>query len=202
MNNLKMIFILFTVIFFTGCAAVGVLSTNDPKQKITDAYWLFDEKRRPLRAEPLIKEAIKIYQNNNDTSGLAEGYIAYGIFLRSYAVERYSERYQEKGFLDINVTYENRHEKSIEYFEKAAKIFKNSKELDKLTNIYLHMGFTYMSANLVSDGCKKFKESIIFNEKFKKQKTNAKIQLEGNSSYKKNIKNLLEKGSITCNPPI
>lgn len=197
----KLSLILLTFIL-NGCAAAFVPTTSDPKQKIADAYWLFDEKQRPLRAEPLIIDAIKIYQNNNDTSGLAEGYIAYGIFLRSYAVERYRERYQEKGFIDTSVTYENRYVKSIEYFEKSEEIFKNTKEFDKLTNVYLHMGFTYMSADLVSDGCKKFKESIIVNEKFKKQKPNAKIQLDGYSSYKEYIKSLLEKGGVVCNPPI
>ncbi len=202
MNNLKIVIVLFAGFFLTGCAAVGVLSTNNPKQKIADAYWLFDEKQRPLRAEPLIKESITIYQSNNNAFGLAEAYVAYGIFLRSYAVERHESRYRKYGFLDKSITYDNRYVKSIEYFEKAAKIFKDSNNLDKLTNVYLHMGFTYGTANLMGKACEKFRQSIVFNKEFKKQNPNATIQLNGHKSYKKYIQNLLKEGGVVCNTSI
>jgi hypothetical protein len=48
---MRHIIIILTLISLVGCAAALVPSTNYPRQKITDAYWLFDEKSRPLPAE-------------------------------------------------------------------------------------------------------------------------------------------------------
>ena len=101
---MRQIIIILTLISLVGCAAALVPSTSDPRQKIADAYWLFDEKSRALPAEKLIHEAIAIYQENNNEVGLAEGYTAYAIFLRSYAVSQYRDRYEDKGFIDEAVT--------------------------------------------------------------------------------------------------
>jgi hypothetical protein len=124
----------------TGCAAYGVPASSDPDQKLRDAYMLFDRKDRPLPAERLIREAITIYQEQNKEPALAEAYRAYGFFFRSQAVERWHKHYESSGFLEPGATYENRHDKSIEYFSRAAGILEKYQKHDRLSNIYLNMG--------------------------------------------------------------
>ena len=174
-----------------GCAAALVPYTNDPKQKIADAYWLFDEKYRALPAEKLLHEAIDIYKNNNDEAGLADSYRAYAIFLRSRAVEKYSERYKERGFIEKSITYKNRYLKSIEFLNKSKEYYLTKQKYDELTNTYLHIGFTYAASNNLSEACNAFNKSIDANKAFVEKNPKAKIQLDGYKSYKDYIGNLM-----------
>ena len=45
---MRHIIIILTLISLAGCAAALVPYTSDPKQKISDAYWLFDNKQRAV----------------------------------------------------------------------------------------------------------------------------------------------------------
>jgi hypothetical protein len=84
-----------------GCAAMGVVATDDPAGKLRDATALFGGYARPLPAERLIREAIDIYEKQNDSLGLAEAYRTYGLFFRSTSIEGpWSKLYRERGFLD------------------------------------------------------------------------------------------------------
>lgn len=157
--------------------------TTDPKQKISDANWLFDEKQRALPAEKLILEAIEIYQENGDQMGLSEAYTAYGIFLRSYAVDSCSERYKEKGFNNGAFSFEERYAKSIEYFEKSRVILEKLEEYDDLTNLYLHMGFTYLTNNDKQQGCEMFDKSLDMNKVFLDINPDAQLSLGGLENY-------------------
>ncbi len=186
MQNIKILILtLFVGILLIGCAAIGVISTNDPNQKIADAFWLFDEQQRGIPAERLIREAITIYKTNNNTTGLAEAYRAYGFFFRSGAVKKNHIIYKKYGFMDKDATYTNRYEKSIKYFKLATNIFEKMKRYGALTNVYLNMGFTYEFAGMPNKACEEYKKSIIVNEKFIKQNSNAKLNIpQGYSSYK------------------
>jgi tetratricopeptide (TPR) repeat protein len=185
---LRHIIIIFTLISLVGCAAALVPYTSDPRQKIADAYWLFDKKSRPLPAEKLIYEAIAIYQENNNEVGLAEGYVAYAIFLRSYSVSQYRDRYEDKGFIDESATFENRFSKSMEYLRKSENIYQTLSKYDDLTNTYLHMAFTSMAADDKINACKYYDKSIEANITFMSQNPDAKISLAGYKSYKDYIK--------------
>lgn len=185
---LRHIIIILTLISLAGCAAALVPYTSDPKQKIADAYWLFDEQLRPLPAEKLIHEAIAIYQENNNKVGLAEGYTAYAIFLRSDAISRYRDSYEENGFIDESVTYQNRFFKSMEYLRKSESIYQILGEYDDLTNTYLHMAFTSMAADDKLNACKYYDKSVEANITFTSQNPDAKISLAGYKSYKDYIK--------------
>jgi hypothetical protein len=185
---LRHIIIVLTLISLAGCAAALVPSTNDPKQKIADAYWLFDEQLRALPAEKLIHEAIAIYQQNNNEFGLAEGYTAYAIFLRSDAVSNYQDNYKNNGFIDTSVTYENRFSKSIEYLLKSEGIYQELGEYDDLTNTYLHLAYTSMAANDKISACKYYEKSIDANVIFTNKNPDVQISLAGYKSYKDYIK--------------
>ncbi|SMM99413.1 hypothetical protein SPONL_561 [uncultured Candidatus Thioglobus sp.] len=196
MYNLKTIISISLIsILLSGCAAMGVHSTNDPDQKINDAYMLFDEQQRPLPAERLIREAITIYKANNNMLGLAEAYRAYGFFFRSGVIGgKYHKHYKERGFMEKNATYTNRYEKSIEYFKKSAEIYKQNSALDKLTNIYLNMGFTYEFAGLPNKACKEYKRSIVVSQTFARQNPNIKLILpKGYDTHKEYMKPFLDR---------
>ena len=185
---LRHIIIILTLILLVGCAAALVPYTSDPKQKIADAYWLFDEQLRALPAEKLIHEAIAIYQENSNKVGLAEGYTAYAIFLRSDAVSIHRDRYETNGFIDESVTYQNRFSKSIEYLRKSESIYQLLGEYDDLTNTYLHMAFTSMAADDKVNACKYYDKSVEANITFMSRNPEAKISLAGYKSYQDYIK--------------
>jgi len=195
---LRHIIIILTLISLVGCAAALVPYTSDPKQKIADAYWLFDEQLRPLPAEKLIHEAIAIYQENNNKVGLAEGYTAYAIFLRSDAVSRHRDRYEDNGFIDESVTYQNRFSKSMEYLLKSESIYQILGEYDDLTNTYLHMAFTSMASDDKINACKYYDKSVETNITFMSRNPDAKISLAGYKSYKDYIKPLKEEAECSA----
>ena len=190
---LRMLVLACVVAFIMGCSAALVPYTSDPKQKIEYAYWLFGEKYRAIPAEKLLHESMIIYQKNGDTKGLAEANKAYAIFLRSYAVEKYRDRFLEKGFLKKDVTFENRFTKSIEYLKKAEDYYMRVGEYDALTNVYLHMGFTYMASNNQINGCSLFRKSIEANKVFIKNHPNAKVVSDGYGSYDDYMDNIMKK---------
>ena len=133
--------LLFSLLAFTGCAAIGVPATSDPAGKLRDATALFDRQDRPLPAERLIREALEIYQKNDDQLGVAEAYRTYGFFFRSASINgKWSKFYRDNGFLDRSATFDARYIKSIEYFEMARAIYSAHQRFDALTNVDLNTG--------------------------------------------------------------
>ncbi len=176
------------VLALAGCAAMGVIATSDPKQKLRDAYELFDHEYRPLPAERMIRESIEIYKNEKNDLGLAEAYRAYGFFFRSGAVEKWNKHYKKDGFMEPLATYNNRYDKSIEYFAKSETIYKEHKRYDALTNIYLNMAFTYEFAGDKAQACEAYKKSLSSNEQQMKDQPGSKVELpEGSKSYEEYV---------------
>ena len=192
---LRHIIIILTFLSLAGCAAALVPYTSDPKQKISDAYWLFDQKQRALPAQKLILEAIEIYKKNNDKSGLAQAYVAYAVFLRSYAVNRYSEHYKETGFNGGNITFKDRFDASIEYLEKSSAIYEEKQEYDNLTNTYLHMGFTYLANNNIPKVCDMYMKSLDMNKLFMDKNPDVILNLGGFKTYKDYIDTELQQAN-------
>lgn len=186
---MRHIIIILTFIALAGCAAALVPYTTDPNQKLSDAYWLFDTKQRALPAQKLILESIEIFEEENNQSGLAKAYVAYAIFLRSYAVDRYAEHYKESGFNNGKIAFNDRYNASIEYLEKSVSIYKEKQEFDNLTNTYLHMGFTYLTDNNVAKGCEMFMKSLDMNKIFMAKNPDAQLNLGGFNSYQEYIDN-------------
>lgn len=145
----------------SGCAGFGIVATSDPAAKLIDAGDLFDRQDRPLPAERLIREALEIYQKQDNQLGVAEAYRTYGFFFRSPSVEgKWSKYYRQNGFLDKSATFATRYAKSVEYFEKARAIFAEHKRFDALTNVDLNMGFTYVAMGNTRAACQAFDRSF------------------------------------------
>lgn len=130
-------------ILLSGCAAFLVPETSDPSMKLAWASDLIDNQNRPLPAEKLIVESIDIYKMRQDELGLAEAYRMLGLFYKSESVMQWEQNYKKYGFMDKTVTYENRLNKAIQYFDKSQKLFQKNGDVSSITNIDLLIAFTY-----------------------------------------------------------
>jgi hypothetical protein len=175
--------LMICIVLLAGCSAALVPYTSDPKKKIDYAYWLFVEKDRAIPAERLLHEAMLTYKENKDESGLAEANEAYGVFLRSYALAKYEVRFREKGFLEKNVTFDNRLEMSLEYLKKAKMYYESVGALDALSNVCIHIGITYLFAGNKSDGCGVLDASKKINSRFVEQNPEAEVIVDGVDSF-------------------
>ena len=177
--------LLFSLLAFAGCAAIGVPATSDPAGKLRDATALFDRQDRPLPAERLIREALEIYQKNGDQLGVAEAYRTYGFFFRSGSVGgKWSKFYRNNGFLERSATFDTRYTKSIEYFEMARAIFSAHQRFDALTNVDLNIGFTFELMGDRQAACQAFDRSRQDNTELLRRKPGTRIELpQGVATY-------------------
>jgi len=194
---MKMSFVVIILAIVSGCAGIGVPVTDDPDKKLAIANQLYDQHKRPIPAEKLIREAIDIYTQENNEEGLAEAYRSYGFFFRSEAVRVKHNFYTSVGFVDKSATYEGRYDKSIEYFEKAEEIFEKQKRYDGLINIHLNKGFTYEIAGKNDDACASFRSSEISEQNYRKLNGGKSINLPPNySSYSEYVS--MHKKRLNC----
>lgn len=181
MKPLIKLFILsscFAVLF--GCATAMAPSSDDPEKILGWATVLLEKQDRPLPAERLIREAIKIYQTQNDEVGLGDGYRKYGYFFRSPSVKRWEQTYRKYGFLDKTATFDQRLNKSIEYYVKARDLFTKNNSYDGLSNVDLNLASVYEEKGEREMACKALDSSLANNVQFKTVSPNVEIRLQGN----------------------
>lgn len=150
MKKANVVIMLLCIFLLAGCA---VRSTSDPALKLTWAAEEFNYKENPIAAEELLQGSLEIYRKQMNQLGLAETYRQYGLFLRSYAVTKHREHYQESGFLDESVRFNNRYEKAIEYLNKSKEIFVSKNMPKPLTDIYLSIAKTYALMDRTTESC-------------------------------------------------
>jgi tetratricopeptide (TPR) repeat protein len=150
MRNIRFLVGLSVVLLLVGCAGVGIVATSDPLTKLNDAEDLFMRQGRPLPAERLIREAIVIYQEQDDPHGLGNAHREYADLLRSPSVTgKWEKFYRENGFQDKSVNLENRIAKASEYYSKALEYYTRAEtkhldanRFDLLTNVYFNMAWS------------------------------------------------------------
>jgi tetratricopeptide (TPR) repeat protein len=167
MNPFMRCLLLACVTLIGACTAVGVVSTGDPLTKLNDAAVLYGRKDRPLPAEKLIREAIAIYQREDDAHGLGIAYREYGDLLRSAAVINWESEYRRDGFLDRSINFDNRLEKANEFYRKAldslelgAKQRESTGRYDALSNVYYNMAWAHLALGETSQVCEDFDHAL------------------------------------------
>jgi len=150
MKSAYVVIMVLCVALMAGCAA---RSTHDPALKLTWAAEEFGRNEDPIAAEELLQESLYIYRKQMNQLGLAETYRHYGLFLRSHAVTKFREHYQQFGFLDESIRYNNRYEKALEYFNKSGQIFAEKNLAGPLADVYLSMAKTYALMDMVPESC-------------------------------------------------
>jgi len=177
MRNFLLLIPLSGLLLLAGCAGVGIVSTSDPLTKLNDAAYLFTRQDRPYPAERLIREAISIYKEQNDSHGLGNAYREYGDLLRSNTVVRHLDI--GGNFYGVNgdkVTKENRIQKSSEYYSKALDYYviaekqrRDEKRFDALTNVYYNMAWCHYLLNEHDKACCYFDKSVdAYNENIRR----------------------------------
>lgn len=175
------------------CAAMFVPYTSDPAKKLANAYDLTVNQGRPLPAEPLIQEAIESYQKDSNEMMLANAYWTYGVFLTSDSVKSFQGRYETYGFIDKTVTYATRHEKAIEYFDKAEAIYLKLKLDDRIGNIFYNKAMVYERIGNKAKACESYKVSLEYHLKAKASDPEAKFFLsQGDQSFEQYIDAMLK----------
>lgn len=179
---LKGVFAFSSISMITGCAGFGVLESSDPMVKLNDAEHLFRVQDRPLIAERLIREAMEIYVKRDDPVGIGHANREYAdLLLSPSVVSKWSNFYMKNGFLDKDVTYENRIEKSKEYYLKALSYYSRAalelaqvEKYDALTNVYFNMGWSFYRLNNLVDACQFYDKAIGANAEYLKRNPDTK----------------------------
>jgi len=176
MRYARLLVALLGALLLSGCAGFGIVATSDPLTKLNDAADLFERQDRPLPAERLIREAIAIYQEDNDLHGLGNAYREYGDLLRSPAVAKWETVYRRDGFLDKSVTFDNRlakasenFTKALEYYQRSEQQLRDSAKFDALTNVYYNMAWCHYLLNEHDKACGYFDKTVdAYNENIRR----------------------------------
>jgi tetratricopeptide (TPR) repeat protein len=145
----------------TGCAAVGVIATDDPWQQLENAQAMI-EQNRPGPAERFIFEALAECQKRKDTDCEAAAYREYGIFFL-WATGEWNNYYGRFGFKDKSANYENRYQMAAKYFVMAEELYRQTSKFDAVTNVTLNLGFAYQAMIDRQAACQAFDASLAAN---------------------------------------
>ena len=177
MRAVRLSAVFFVLPLLASCAGVGVIASSDPLTKLNDAEYLFMHEDRPLIAERLIREAMVIYQEQDDPHGLGNAHREYADLLLSPSVTgKWQKFYRENGFQDKSVTFENRKEKASEYYSKALEYYaraesklREANQFDALTNVYFNMGWSAYRLDDRTKSCAFYDKALeAYNENIKR----------------------------------
>ncbi|HKT32577.1 MAG TPA: hypothetical protein VJS89_08820 [Gammaproteobacteria bacterium] len=179
MKALTLICVLLSscVIFLAGCEAMLVPYTSNPRTKLADAIVLIQDQNRPLPAERLIRDAINTYKNEHDEFGLAQAYKMYGFFFRSPTVTSWEKFYTAHGFLDKTATWQERYQKSIQYYEMANEIFASHQQYDWMSNVDMKLAVVYLDLNNKDAACQEYDRALYDSNRYKALHPDATFQL-------------------------
>jgi len=149
----------------------------DPYRTLAEARTLYTQKNEPAAAERRLRDAIAAFHADNDEKGLADAYHQYAYFLESPTVARAEKTYRKVGFLDSSVTFDNRLQKSVAYFDRAAPIYARLKRFDKLTENNVGRGIVFANLANRDEACASFDQADSFHEESERRNPDAKPPL-------------------------
>ena len=167
------------IVILNGCSGIGVPSTSNPDIKLQQAERMIYE-NRPLMADTLISQSIEMYKENKDTEGLAEAYHAYGNLYKNYIIQPYK------------TIYDPTYMKSINSFQKAKKLFEQSKSEIGIVKSLVGIGMGYSIRNESNTACQYYDEALL---KYNNGKRNGTITKDPQIFIKgyKNFGEIIEK---------
>jgi hypothetical protein len=161
MKVIKLAVSLGGVIALSSCVAFGAAWTwGDPRVQLKDARELFMYFHHPGEAQHLIEQAMLTYQKRNDPLGLGNANMLYAQFLQSQAVVNSEGLFRKYGFIDQSVTFDNRLEKSSQYYAKALGYYRvavtqemAAGNYSTLTSVYGFMAWSHLALGAKHEAC-------------------------------------------------
>ena len=158
---MKKLAVVLVALLLFGCSAAGVMSTNDPKRKLSNAMQLLNN-NRPIPAQRLILQTMTHYQKSNDEVGIAHAHKAYGQFYMSkayHANKEYFQKYNE---------YDGTYEKAVISYKKSLDLFTKNKEYFEASNSAWNLAGSYQYQKNKPQACEAFDLSLTLHKKGKK----------------------------------
>ncbi len=178
--SIQYVFLILTLMFSSSCSAVGVPRTSDPYTLISFAYEMMHQ-YRPQKAQEFIKEAIQQFEERGDKKGLAEAYMAYGLYHKGKfyvpteavmdSVDHWD--YSKRRLYEESIDYK----KSEEYYLLAIKYFESLKSDEGLSRAYGVLATLYAVWGEKEKKLNAISESEKFYRKMKAEKPTAESTL-------------------------
>ena len=137
---MKLIIMSFFALLLSGCAGMNVIETSDPNIKLKQSREMIQQ-GRPLMADSLILQAIKLYKNNNNSLGVAEAYFSYAALYREDSIKSYK------------TIYDPTFQKSIDSYHEAITWFKKAKSDIGVAKTLASIGMIYGSKGNFEKTC-------------------------------------------------
>ncbi len=161
--------IMFSLLVLSGCAGVGVMSSDNQMENLHNAHVLFAREDRPLIAERLILQSIAVFKKHGNNIGLGDAYREYAELLDSPSTSgKWKTYYENNGFLDGFTTYDRRAESAAYYYRKALVAYKRAvpdleanKRYDYLTNDFYNAGHIDALLGNKQGACEAYKRALL-----------------------------------------
>ena len=144
----------------SGCSATGVIYTNDPYEKVSNAEYL-TSRHRTLPARKFLLEVMDEINSSEEKDEKLVGYSyrALGFLLTSSTYQGYRNDRD-----DYNTPYDGDKNKGMEFYEKASEIFvKNYLYYDAGNTAWMkHLVYIKLDKN--SEACAQLDETIAYNK--------------------------------------
>jgi len=141
------VLMLVAICSLVSCAAVGVVYTTNPYQKITNSYIMMSQ-GRPIPAERFATQAYEQLKQDNDVFGQGESLVALGLLYKSRMKQNLPE--------------------SVAKFEHAITLFQSINNYSSLAKTKFALGNAYANIEQKEKQCSLYSESIQDHEKAKK----------------------------------
>ncbi|NBF03416.1 hypothetical protein GV819_14070 [Pseudomonas sp. Fl5BN2] len=165
------------ILLVSGCAVVGVMESSDPRQKQANAEAML-EQNRPRAAELLIEQSLQLCRRSGQALCFADGYRAYGRFLMSSTLDgQWKTDFEQNGFREPQVSYANRYDKALEYFQRSRALYVQEGRFDGASNVSLQRGFIYEMQADTSSACNAYDQSQQDQAQNQSLKPQAKVTL-------------------------
>lgn len=156
MVHFNLLIIFLSSLLLLGCSSAGVIHSNDPSVKISQAYQLKSQSR-PIPAQKLLQEALVIYQAENNKQGEARAYLGLGDLYKS-------QSYQSQADIFKKWNEYQSYADAASYYLKAGNIYEEKLDYWSLSRTYSAAGDAHILDGRVKESCELYvKVGEIFN---------------------------------------
>jgi tetratricopeptide (TPR) repeat protein len=167
--------LLAVAVALSACEGVGVMATDDPHVKLSQANYLLHEEGRVMQARRQLDEAIPILEKNGDKAGLAEAYRLYALVVRIdgtkddrvVRIDTKAPIHSSKEQLDL----------SDQYLNRALSLAQEAKQNYYVANIYFLLGNNEVLRDAPLKSCPYYDLAIKSFTEAERENSGKKVQL-------------------------